>query len=98
MSRDLFCYLSLKRYVTVDHSGQNHISDNKTNIDIWRIRNPDVKRFSWRQKNPAIQRRLDYWLITDSLQEEVEKVDIIPAIIPCQWYRKHDLRTFVLEI
>ena len=49
-------------------------------IDIWRIRNPDVKRFSWRQKNPAIQCRRDYWLITDSIQEEVEKVDIIPAI------------------
>jgi exonuclease III len=49
-------------------------------IDIWRIRNPIVKRFSWRQKNPAIQRRLDYWLITNSIQEEVEKVDIIPAI------------------
>ena len=30
MSRDLFYYLSLKRYVTVDHSGQNHTSDNKT--------------------------------------------------------------------
>ena len=49
-------------------------------IDIWRIRNPDVKRFSWRQKNPAIQRRLDYWLITDSHQEEEKKVEIIPAI------------------
>jgi len=49
-------------------------------IDIWRIRNPGAKRFSWRQKNPAIQRRLDYWLITNSIQEEVEKVDIIPAI------------------
>ena len=30
MPRDLFYYLSLKCYVTVDHSGQNHISDNKT--------------------------------------------------------------------
>ena len=30
MSRGLFYYLSLKCYVTVDHSGQNHISDNKT--------------------------------------------------------------------
>ena len=30
MLRDLFYYLSLKRYVTVDHSGQNNISDNKT--------------------------------------------------------------------
>ena len=49
-------------------------------IDIWRIRNPGAKRFSWRQKNPTIQRRLDYWLIANSIQEEVEKVDIIPAI------------------
>ena len=30
--------------------------------------------------SPAIQRRVDYWLITNSIQEEVEKVDIIPAI------------------
>ena len=34
-------------------------------FDIWRIRNPGLKRFSWRQKNPAIQRRLDYWLINN---------------------------------
>ena len=47
--------------------------------DIWRIRNPDVKRFSWKQKNPAIQRLLDYWLIIDNIQEEIEKVDIIPT-------------------
>ena len=26
-------------------------------VDIWRIRNPDNKRFTWRQKNPIIQRR-----------------------------------------
>lgn len=49
-------------------------------IDIWRVRNPDVKRFTWRQKNPVVQRRLDFWLITSSIQEEVENVDIIPAI------------------
>ena len=30
-------------------------------IDVWRMRNPGAKRFSWRQKTPAIQRRLDYW-------------------------------------
>ena len=29
-------------------------------IDLWRIRNPDVKRFTWRQKNPIVQRRLDF--------------------------------------
>ena len=32
-------------------------------IDIWRIRHPDKKRFTWRQRNPFIQRRLDHWLI-----------------------------------
>ena len=30
MSRDLFYYLSVERYITVNHSGHNHISDNKT--------------------------------------------------------------------
>ena len=49
-------------------------------IDIWRVRNPDERRFSWRQKNPVIQRRLDFWLTSSSLQEDVENVDIIPAI------------------
>jgi len=36
--------------------------------------------FSWRQKNPVIQRRLDSWLISSSLQGDVDNVDIIPAI------------------
>ena len=49
-------------------------------IDIWRVGNPDVKRFTWRQKNPVVQRRLDFWLTTSSIQEEVENVGIIPAI------------------
>ena len=49
-------------------------------IDIWRVRNPDVKRFSWRQKNPVIQRRLDFWLISSSIQDDIERVDIISAI------------------
>ena len=49
-------------------------------IDIWRIRNPDAMRFTWRRKNPIIQRRLDFWLISSITQEEVVNVDIIPAI------------------
>ena len=49
-------------------------------IDIWRIRNPESKRFTWRQKNPFIQRRLDYWLINDASQDDIEKSDIIPSI------------------
>ena len=48
-------------------------------IDIWRIHNPDCKRFTWRQKNPLIQ-RLDFWLISDSCQDEVEETDIKTVI------------------
>ena len=36
--------------------------------------------FTWRQKSPFIQRRLDYWLISDVCQDEIEKSDIIPSI------------------
>ena len=49
-------------------------------IDIWRIRNPEVKRFTWRQKKPLIQRRLDFWLLSDTCQEDIEKSDIISSI------------------
>ena len=48
--------------------------------DIWRVRNPTKKRFTWRQKIPLIQRRLDFWLISDSLQDDTNKTDIITAI------------------
>lgn len=49
-------------------------------VDIWRIRNPETKRFTWRKRNPLIQRRLDYWLISNVCQEDIEKPDIIPSI------------------
>ena len=49
-------------------------------VDIWRIRNPNKRKFTWRQKKPLIQRRLDYWLISDGLQDFIEDSDIIPSI------------------
>ena len=49
-------------------------------IDIWRIRNPETKRFTWRQKNPFIQRRLDFWLTSDICQDDIDETDIIPSI------------------
>ena len=38
------------------------------------------KRYTFRQPTPFIQRRLDFFFISNSLQENVEKVDIIPAV------------------
>ena len=49
-------------------------------VDIWRIRNPESKRFTWRQRNPFIQRRLDYWLVSGACQDDFERCDIIPSI------------------
>ena len=49
-------------------------------VHIWRIRNPEPKRFTCRQKNPFNQRRLDYCLINDTSQDDIGKSDIIPSI------------------
>ena len=60
-------------------------------IDIWRIRNPNVKRFTWRQKTPVIQRRLDFWLVSNGMQEDIDNVDVIPSL-------KSDHSAIVLSI
>ena len=49
-------------------------------IDIWRIRNPKEKRFSWGQKTPIIERRLDFWLVNDGLQDDIVSADKISSI------------------
>ena len=49
-------------------------------LDIWRIRNPQEKRFTWHQKTPVIQRRLDYWLVSSGMQEDIDNVDVIPSL------------------
>ena len=60
-------------------------------VDIWRVRNPNIKRFTWRQKTPFVQRRLHFWLIDNALQEDIDQVDIIPSI-------KSDHSAIVLSI
>ena len=49
-------------------------------VDIWRIQNPTTRHFTWRQRNLFIQTRLDFWLISDVCQEDVEGTDIILSI------------------
>ena len=48
--------------------------------DIFTIRNPQERRFTWRNKNPFKQRRLDFFLISDALQELVVDSKIIPSV------------------
>ena len=50
--------------------------------DIWRLRNPDVKQFTFRQKHASgfIQRRLDYFFISNSLQDVITHADFFAAL------------------
>ena len=41
-------------------------------VNLWRLRNPDKKRYNWKQNNPLVQRRLDYRLISDNFQDDAD--------------------------
>lgn len=49
-------------------------------IDISILQNPDKRQFTRRKRNPIIQRRIDFWLVSYDLQDDVKKTEIIPAI------------------
>ena len=49
-------------------------------VDIWRVKNLSAKTYAWSQKWPMILCRLDYWLISNNLQDLLTTTDIIPAI------------------
>ena len=59
--------------------------------DIWRIKNPNTRSFTWSKMSPFIFCRLDYWLISDNLHDLVSKVDILASI-------KTDHSSIVLEL
>ena len=47
--------------------------------DVWRLFNPDSKRFTWRQKQPEIQCRLDFFLVSHTTLCNSTHTDIIPG-------------------
>ena len=49
-------------------------------VGIWRVKNPVSRSFTWSQNVPNIFCRLDYWLISNNLQDLVISTSIIPAI------------------
>ena len=57
------------------------IIENYDLCDIWRIRHPKTKKFTFRQNHSSglIQRRLDYFFISNSLQEMTKYTDILAA-------------------
>ena len=49
-------------------------------VDTWRVKNPVSRSFTWSQNSPNIFCRLDYWLISNNLQDLVISTSIFPAI------------------
>ena len=49
-----------------------------TLVDIWRVRNQNKRRYTFRQSHQAgyLQRRLDYFSVSNSLQENICETDI----------------------
>ena len=52
------------------------IKEYKNLVDPFREIYPDVKRFTWRRKNPFKQSRLDFFLISESLIDDICEVNI----------------------
>ena len=48
-------------------------------VDLYRYFHPDEKRYTWRRRNPLKQSRLDYFLVSSSLTDLVDKIDIKPG-------------------
>ena len=60
------------------------ITESLDTSDIFRIRNPNTKRFTFRQKsksNQTTHRRLDYVFLSTSLQEFARKIEILPSFL-----------------
>ena len=49
-------------------------------VDIWRVRNPTEKKFTWQRSNPEIFCRLDYFFIPLHMSLYVTDSKILPAI------------------
>lgn len=49
-------------------------------VEIWRIKNPQTKSYTWSQNSPTILCQLDFWLISNNLCDFVVDTNIIPAI------------------
>ena len=64
------------------HNAQNtilEICDNLDLVDAWRILNPEEKRYTWRQTQPTVHCRLDFFLTSQSLLGNIISANILPG-------------------
>ena len=47
--------------------------------DFWRLKNPTTKRFTYTQRRPLVQSRLDYFMISSPLNDVVDNANILTS-------------------
>ena len=57
----------------------NEFLNTNNMIDIWRLQNPDRKRFTWRTDRPCKCSRLDYFVVSESILAMNPNSDILNA-------------------
>jgi len=50
-------------------------------IDIWRLRNRNKRRYTWRQKSPRVHCRLDYFLISNHISDFICSNQILSSVL-----------------
>ena len=65
-------------------------------VDIWRVRHPIKKRFTWSRHNHLVQSRLDFWLFHESLHDTINENDITPCVLSDHTVAKVELAVFVV--
>lgn len=50
-------------------------------VDIWRLKNPDTRMYTWNNKEYSKQSRIDFFLISQELEQCVQSVCIEPSVL-----------------
>lgn len=61
--------------------------------DIWRLKYPQQIQFTWTNKDLSKRSRIDFWLISNELSDNVEETKIQPSI-----FSDHNMITLVICI
>ncbi len=47
--------------------------------DPWREKNPNLRQFSWFKPDATVKSRLDYWLVSDIILNQISNCEVSPA-------------------
>ena len=83
--------LNCSEKIDIGQIDLKYIMQSKSLEDVWRRRFPEKQIFSWTRGNKFS--RLDFWLVSESLDSQIEKTDYLPCI-----FSDHDMATMKLNL